>query len=203
MVFFWHSFPPTQVEKKNFPKKKKFWRKSKVLSSAYKIDTQTHTQHTPNQPQTNFRSMGKGAWHSKIWMRHHFATFRPCKPWPPAIQNCIHMNKWISIMQNHENRSFRWSKLTTPEHQQHMCHTEGLQAMAHHSEIARFWSPGLQKLWIIGWNQPNSSTESTTKTENLPSTVSSELALADFSDLHQGHGHTTSLENTVPTPFGN
>ena len=42
--------------------------------------------------------------------------------------------------------NFKWSNFTTPEHQQHICHTEGLKAMAHHSEIGAFWRPGLQKL---------------------------------------------------------
>ena len=98
---------------------------------------------------------------------------------------------------------WNWSRPTTPEHQQHMCDTEGLKAMVNHCKIATFSNPGQQKQWIRGLNLPISSEKVTTQTQNLASTVCCEPTFDNFSCLHNGHGHTKRLTDTMPSQYGN
>ena len=87
---------------------------------------------------------------------------------------------------------FKWCKFTTPRQQKHMCHTEGLEAMATHCEIATCSLLGCKKCEFLHWNNQIHTKRHPPKHRIWHQLVFGEPTLANFYGMHKGNGHTTS-----------
>ena len=189
-------FPPTQVEKKKFPKK----RFQKKIQTFFKhTQKQYPHQDTPtNKPDTGQFSI-KEPWGftlqdldgTSLWYTQALQTM------PPSYAK-VHSHEPMDFNIAKCRKTWFWGKqIQQTRAAPKLCHTEGLHPMANTNGIATSASPGLQKLGILCLEQPNSWKETTSQTSNLATTAFWWTTIAKFLWDTQG----TGMQNTVPTPF--
>ena len=164
----------------------------KHLSNTSKINTHTHTHQAQHQTQAHFHSMGKGLgtatfeWginlvHSGI-ANHGLQLYKRAFTWTTWFQHCKMLKKTF----------FKWCKFTTPRQQKHMCHTEGLGAMATHCEIATCSLLGCKKCEFLHWTNQIHTKRHPPKHRIWHQLVFGEPTLANFFGMHKGNWHITS-----------
>ena len=185
--------------KKKFFQKKYFKKKSKPFSNTHKNSTPTKTHQPTNQTQANFRSRNHGVSHCRIWMGHHFATPRPCKQCPPAMQKCIHMNQWISTLQNVEKRDFEGSKFSKPGQHQNCATLRACTPWQTPMELLHLQVLGFKNWESCAWSNQIHEKRPPAKHRIWPQLLFGEPPLPNFYGIHKGQACKTQCQHH----FGN